>query len=371
MAAQRRQTSNTAGTTETQTNEFPPEPKNGAIMKFDERAKMLRSWLDKCLPRIEAASVMRADPNRLVQIAMTAYTRTPDIWECSPRSIVGCAIQTAALGLSLDPIMAEAHMVPFNNRHTGQKEAQIMPGYQGRLKLIRDSGLVQDTDAQCVYENDFFEHVGGLEPKLVHIPFGELRRQGKTEAENRGKPVAAYSIVFWKDGSKPSFKVIYQEDADRARASSRGKEGPWYTDPGAMWAKTAIHRHWKTLPKTPAQSIAERLEDMAALNIPQELGALASGDDATYEAAMTHASDEVAQIETSPQTPAPNITEELLSKIREKADALIAKNGDCEAFDDIVTKVAKATKQKSHSVQKFTEDGLVALLAALEVDANA
>jgi hypothetical protein len=79
------------------------------------------------------------------------------------------------LGLEVG-LMGEAHLVPFGS------QCQLIPGYQGLMKLARNSGIVQDIYGHEVRINDKFDIVLGLNRSLVHEP---LKKNG-FPASDRG-----------------------------------------------------------------------------------------------------------------------------------------------------------------------------------------
>jgi recombination protein RecT len=60
--------------------------------------------------------------------------------------------------------MGEAYLVPY------KETCQLIPGYQGLMKLARNSGLVEDIYAHEVRAKDRFEMTLGLERDLIHEP---------------------------------------------------------------------------------------------------------------------------------------------------------------------------------------------------------
>src|SRR5262245_12814982 len=114
----------------------------------------LQTLLEKYKHQIAAAIPNHLTPERLIRIALTAVSRSPGLRECDPLTICGCVIQAAQLGLEPDNVLGEAYLVPFHNSKTRKKECQLIPGYQGLLKLVRNSGELKFVSAQIVKEKD-------------------------------------------------------------------------------------------------------------------------------------------------------------------------------------------------------------------------
>jgi recombination protein RecT len=91
-----------------------------------------------------------------------------------------------------------------------------------------------------VKERDEFDYQLGDEEKIVHKP----------ALSNRGKTVAAYSIVKLKSGDvSREYMPVDEIEAIRRRGRSPD-EGPWVTDFDEMARKTVFRRHYKKLPKS-------------------------------------------------------------------------------------------------------------------------
>jgi len=195
-------------------------------------------------------------PEAFKNAAIVAVQDNPAIFNCDDESIFKSLRTLAAAGLVPDG--REAALVPFSTRVDGQyvKKCQAMPMVFGLIKSIRRSGEISDVRAHIVYQNEIdqkaFTYTQGDREALVHSPilFGE-----------RGKAVAAYSIVTMKDGSI-SREFMTAEDIEKVRRTSSAQKiyargqapkqseepiGIWKDHEPEMWKKTVIRRHCKRL----------------------------------------------------------------------------------------------------------------------------
>jgi recombination protein RecT len=212
------------------------------------------------------AEIARALPkhmngDRMARIALTAFRSTPKLAECDPKSVFAAVIQSAQLGLEVG-LMGEAHLVPFKGT------CQLIPGYQGLMKLARNSGLVEDIYAHEVRANDHFEMTLGLERSLIHEP---MMKNGFPAAESeRGEVVGFYAVAVFKDRSR-TFQAMSRAEIERIRNNSSGyqaakkfkKDSVWDTDFVAMGLKTVIRRLCKFMPKSPELAAALALDATA------------------------------------------------------------------------------------------------------------
>jgi recombination protein RecT len=154
------------------------------------------------------------------------------------QSVVNAVTNVAAIGLSLNPALKLAYLVP---RKTG---IVLEIGYIGLVKLATDSGSVRWVKAELVHEQDSFIVNGfGQPPSHSFNPF----------SKDRGAVVGVYCVAKTSDGDYLT-DAMGIEDVyairDRSEAWKNGQKGPWKTDPGEMTKKTIVKRSAKMWPKT-------------------------------------------------------------------------------------------------------------------------
>ena len=91
------------------------------IVQTDNVKNRLKEIMGERAPQFAAA---------LVQIVNGSY----QLQQCDPNSILGAAITAAALDLSCDPNLGEAHLVPYSDK------CQFQIGYRGFIQLAMRSG---------------------------------------------------------------------------------------------------------------------------------------------------------------------------------------------------------------------------------------
>lgn len=226
-----------------------PDQKPPAKQEIQKVAP-ITSWLsqDKVRAALKRALPDHLTPENFIQIAITTVQRNPALLECTPLSIVGAVIEASQLGLSLDPSLGQAYLVPFkNNKNGGRREAMMMPGYRGMVHLARNTGIVKSVSAEVVRKDEVFQVEYGLIRQLRHVPNFELK-----DREKEASWIGAYAVAIYADGSEPDFIYLTREKVMAAKSRSKAAEsGPWVTDPEEMWKKTAIRRLAKLLPQSP------------------------------------------------------------------------------------------------------------------------
>jgi recombination protein RecT len=161
-------------------------------------------------------------------------------------------LNVAQIGLSLNPALKQAYLVPRKAQRDGQwvVEAQLMPSYQGLVKLITDAGTVTHLEAHLIWEGDDVVIDMASDTKVAkHTPY---IMTGKPKGEMRG----VYSLATLADGSR-QIEVMSRDEVyairERSESWRNRKEGVptiWTTDEGEMVRKTVIRRHFKYLPKS-------------------------------------------------------------------------------------------------------------------------
>nr|DAL71554.1 MAG TPA: RecT protein [Bacteriophage sp.] len=175
-------------------------------------------------------------PERLTQLAIATYKQIPDLKECSVQSMLSCCLKCAEIGLEPNDIMGNAYILPYNNRHTGRKEAQFILGKNGMLELVRRSGQVKTVRTQCVYEGDDFDY--WEDETGVHFSF-----KPNLDADHSAKKLKlVYLSCHLKDGGFVFLQMSKKEVDEVKDRSKASKFGPWASDYAAMAEKTVIRR---------------------------------------------------------------------------------------------------------------------------------
>lgn len=199
------------------------------------------------------------DPRRMVQVALLACTRQPELLNCTPESIAQSVMTVAQWGLEIG---RTAHLVPYS----GQAQAQI--AWQGVCELAyRTAGVL--ITPELIYKNDDFRFERGLNPVLHHVPAWQ---------SDPGPLVGAYAVATFPDGRK-DFEVMTKAQVEHVRGKSRafrnvpGKRGPWESDEPEMWRKTVVKRLGKRLPQNwqLAAALANDLDEERRAEAAEEI----------------------------------------------------------------------------------------------------
>ena len=218
----------------------------GAIAKAQQEVQRkdgsFESILKHAWPRMSSVMPKHMSSERMYQLALSTYNQTPGLAECSPQSVLGCLMKCTALGLEPSAVdgLGRAYILPYYNKKTSHKEAQLIIGYRGYIDLARRSGQIVDISARAVHQGDLFEYEFGMSEYIRHVPSAEY---------DGTQPLThVYMVAHFKDGGH-YIDVMTRNEVDAVRKRSKSSNyGPWVTDYDAMARKTIIRRSFPYLP---------------------------------------------------------------------------------------------------------------------------
>lgn len=263
----------------------------------DFKGLLAREW-----PRIQAVMPKKMSPDRMFQLAVSAYNTTPMLAQCSVVSMLSCVMKCASLGLEPSAVdgLGRAYILPYRNRKTNSYEAQMIIGYRGMIDLARRSGELVSIHAQAVYQGDQYDHWEDESGQHFRFVAADVEH-----APDRLTDV--YVCAHLKDEGFV-FETMTRREVDAVRARSRASQtGPWVTDYEAMALKTVIRRSFRYLPvSVEAQQAAaadETTPDYSAVLSPA-IDVTGQQQNAEIEADCAIAGDDTGDAESEPSASA-------------------------------------------------------------------
>lgn len=182
--------------------------------------------------------------------AIQIIGNSPQLQKATRASIVGAMLNVANTGLTLNPVLKLAYLIPRNakvrddsGRDFWETRCYVEPSYMGLMKLATDTGSVRHFESFVVYKGDLFEFDLVNRRPTKHVPYWSL-------GADRGPIVGCYGIATLTDGST----VVEHMGADellKIRSKSDNKAGSVYTDwEGEMARKAVLKRLAKYVPKS-------------------------------------------------------------------------------------------------------------------------
>ena len=174
--------------------------------------------------------------------------RSSALMRCEVHSIEEAVMNIAGIGLSLNPALQHAALIP---RRAGDKKTycNFDPMYRGLIKLATDGGTIKAIQAAAVYEEEVhagnFKMTRGTDPQVLHTVDPLMKK------ESMGEIVGCYCVADVAGGMKhtswmPIDEIL--EIRERSEAWKAGNKGPWKTDFQEMCVKTVIKRARKQWP---------------------------------------------------------------------------------------------------------------------------
>lgn len=188
---------------------------------------------------------------------------TLNIARGNPDSLLAAISNVAAIGITLNPALSFAYLVP---RKVNKKQSICLDiSYRGFIKLATDTGVIKSMKAELVYKADEFKYHGfHKEPEFSANPFGD-----------RGDLIGVYAMAQLTDGGVlvetmtiDAVNAI-RNDSEAYKSALADGEDSWsyknnvwvkyYTE---MVKKTVIKRAYKTLPTSRGTEILGQAIDV-------------------------------------------------------------------------------------------------------------
>ena len=166
------------------------------------------------------------------QIMKNSYTA--GVAQENLNSLKAAIMNVAAIGISLNPALQHAYLVPRDKRIC------LDISFRGLVKLATESGAITWAKAELVFEKDTFAYRGPSTAPLHEADvFGD-----------RGELKGGYVIAKLPDG-EVLIDVMSVAEIHKVRDTSKAKNnGPWVDWYHEMCKKTLIKRAYKSWPQT-------------------------------------------------------------------------------------------------------------------------
>lgn len=188
--------------------------------------------------------------------AMQIINENSGLQKTDMQSRIQCMLNLANTGLTLNPVMRIAYLVPRKGR------CKLEPSYMGLIKGVTDSGSVKLIRSAIVYEGDDFDMELGTTAVVRHKPYW-LKRGAQP-----GEILGAYSVAVLHDGTTDVLDMgrdVLDKIKGVNESVKQDKFSPYTDWEAEMFRKAPIRRHVKTLPRTDRKEM-ERLMHMIALD---------------------------------------------------------------------------------------------------------
>jgi recombination protein RecT len=211
-----------------------------STLPVKEREQKNKVLVFQAQKQFEASNEYKMNFIREAGFAIQILTQNEFLASCEQESIKNAVVNVSLTGLTLNPALKFAYLVPRNGK------CILDISYMGMIKVLTDAGAVKNVDAGVIYSNDKYDYRRGTDPYFKLMP----------SLSNRGEKIGAYAVAYFRDGGF-QFEILGRDEIEKVRATSESwkKEGsrkfsPWETWEDEMWKKTVLKRLFKLLPKT-------------------------------------------------------------------------------------------------------------------------
>jgi phage RecT family recombinase len=188
--------------------------------------------------------------------------------ECWPDSVRDAYENCAMIGLSLNPALQYAAIIPTWIKDRQRYEAQLWPMYRGFIKLATDTGLILSVEVENVYAADSFKLIKRTNRTEIEHTIAHTVKRNTEENPYFGTYVITRLV---NDPERPLVEWVPADDVEKAKLSSKNYDpaeplkGVWGKWEDEMRRKVAIKRAQKYWPKTDGRA-HERLAQAVQLD---------------------------------------------------------------------------------------------------------
>lgn len=206
--------------------------------------------------------------------AVQIMERNRQLQEVAGKSLYDAMINIASTGLTLNPALKLAYLVP--RRERGHWVACLQPSYMGMIKLCTDPGGVLSISAGIVYEGDDYEVEPASMTLVIKRSLALQPRSKLSVAEKKLLDLREHDfwnqIVFGYSRAVLHNGAIEYDFIDRERLLKisrlyvkTSRDDAWQKQHPDEWVKkTCIAHHTKTLPKSEKAALAVELYHRAS-----------------------------------------------------------------------------------------------------------
>lgn len=209
---------------------------NSQLATFTKPGDLMQ-FLEKGKASIALALPKHLNPDRMLRLAVTCFSNTPKLRECTGMSILSSIVVASQLGLE-PGIAGQGYLIPYKGTCT------FVPGWQGMVSLLNNSGRATAWTG-AVFEGDEFDFELGSRPRLRHIPNGE-------HSGDPDKLIWAYACGQVVGSDQPVIEAwpIHRIRRHRDKFNKVGNAHYSYTHPEMYARKVVLLQVLKYMPRS-------------------------------------------------------------------------------------------------------------------------
>lgn len=194
--------------------------------------------------------VLGKNATTFVSTLANICTNNPQLQNCDGRSVIGAAMLSTTLNLSITPSLGQAYIVPFKtwDKETRKEiyKAQLQIGVRGYIQLAHRTGQYTRLHAGKMCEGEF----RGFNPLTGEIILGEKISDDIVGYVAHMKLVNGFEkTIFMSKAEMEAHAEKYSQSYSYDKRTGKSSS-PWSTNFDGMAAKTVLKkllRTWGTL----------------------------------------------------------------------------------------------------------------------------
>ena len=173
-------------------------------------------FMDKLKPQMALALPKHMSADRMSRLALTAFSTSPALQNCSPKSIAGSLMTAGQLGLE-PGVNGAGFLVPYGTTCT------FVPGWKGLVDLVSRSGR-GTVFTGVIFSDQQYTFIDGARRDLII--------HNETDLDDPSDITHAYAIGWVKDATMPIIELwrVSKLEKHRDKYNKVGKKHYSYRD---------------------------------------------------------------------------------------------------------------------------------------------
>jgi recombination protein RecT len=149
------------------------------------------NFMDKVKPQLALALPKHLTADRMARLALTAFSTSPKLQECDPKSIAASIMTAGQLGLE-PGVNGAGYLIPYGRTCT------FVPGWKGLVDLVSRSGRGTVFTGVIFKDQQYTFTDGARRDLIIH---------NETDLDDPADITHAYAIGWVKDSSMPVIEL--------------------------------------------------------------------------------------------------------------------------------------------------------------------
>lgn len=161
------------------------------VKKGNSPLAQFNSFMEKFKPQLALALPKHLSADRMARLALTAFSTSPALQRCDPKSIAASIMTAGQLGLE-PGVNGAGYLIPYGNTCT------FVPGWKGLVDLVSRSGRGTVFTGVIFRDQDYTFTDGARRDLVIH---------NETELDDAADITHAYAVGWVKDASMPIIEL--------------------------------------------------------------------------------------------------------------------------------------------------------------------